>query len=59
MEEFKIKSNETKEFSIPNDLKEDYEPIDLEIVFKGNVVEGNIKNPFEIGGSLVVLVTNS
>lgn len=49
MEESKNKSNETKEFLIPNDLKEGFEPIDLEINFKGNVVEGNKKVPFGIG----------
>lgn len=56
MGNFKIKSSETKEFLIPDDLKEDFEPIDLEIDFEGNVVEGNKKVPFEMGGGLGALV---
>nr|WP_289038985.1 hypothetical protein [uncultured Allobacillus sp.] len=55
MEEFKIKSNETKEFPIPLAFKKDIETSDLEIDFEGEVVEGNKKVPFEIGGSLSVL----
>lgn len=58
MEEFKIKSSETKEFSIPLALKEGIEAVDLEIDFVGNVVEGNEKVPFKIGGLLSVLIAN-
>ncbi|MGP4107766.1 hypothetical protein [Virgibacillus sp. L01] len=58
IEETKIKSNETKEISIPHNLKEGIEVVDLEIDFKGNVIEGNEKVPFNIVGSLSALVSN-
>lgn len=58
MEEFKIKSTETKDFSIPLVLKEGIEAADLEIDFDGSVVEENEKVPFKIGGSLSALVAN-
>ncbi|ENH96920.1 hypothetical protein J416_08417 [Gracilibacillus halophilus YIM-C55.5] len=58
IEETKIKSNDTKEISIPHNLKEGIEVVDLEIDFKGNVIEGNEKVPFNIGGSLSALVSN-
>lgn len=56
IDEFKMKSSETKDFSIPLTLNENIGAIDLEVDFKGNVVEGNKKVPFEIGGTLSALV---
>ncbi|GAB3808923.1 hypothetical protein [Virgibacillus kimchii] len=59
MEDLKIKSTETKEFSIPFVLKEGIEAGDLEIDFDGSVVEENEKVPFKIAGSLSALVEHS
>ncbi len=37
-------------------MKDDIESKDLEIDLKGNVVEINDKFPFEVGGSLKILM---
>ncbi|MUK87828.1 hypothetical protein GMD78_05365 [Ornithinibacillus sp. L9] len=59
VEDFNIRSDKTREISMPLKLKEDgIETINLEIDLKGNVVEGNEKVPFNIGGSLSGLVIN-
>ncbi|MBR7554398.1 hypothetical protein ACFFJI_12805 [Allobacillus sp. GCM10007491] len=58
LEETKVKSNETKEISIPHNLKEGIEVVDLEIDLKGNIIEKNEKVPFNIGGSLSAIVSN-
>ncbi|MDC3413168.1 hypothetical protein [Terrihalobacillus insolitus] len=59
IEEFNIKSGETKELSVPLSFDENLKSVDLDnphIELKGNVVEGNEKVPFGVVGALSALI---